>query len=62
MKEITCPYYMSCSFFNIKVMSHHSRNLEEKFCFDAPERCQIYKRKSRGEPVPITLWPIGQVI
>jgi hypothetical protein len=62
MKNINCPYYLTCHFFNIKEMSPHSRYLEDKFCFDVPERCEIYKKKSLGKPVPITLWPMGQVI
>ena len=62
MKEINCPYYLTCHFHNITEMTPNNRYLEEIFCIGVPEKCEIYKRKSFGKPIPITLWPTGQIV
>ena len=60
-KESDCLYQLDCHFYTIKEMTPNSEQLKKLYCYNMPKGCRIYKTKSSGKPVPITLWPTGQL-
>lgn len=59
--ESTCPYRKTCHFYNMHNMSPHLEGLRQRFCIEWPGMCKIYKAKSAGRSMPITLWPHGML-
>ena len=57
-----CMYHLACHFYNIGEMTPSSQVLKERYCMQRPDKCRICQRKSLGKPVPITLWPNGNIL
>jgi hypothetical protein len=59
--ESDCEYRKICHFYNMKNMTQANKRLKELYWIEWPQKCAIYQAKATGKPVPITLWPTGNL-
>ena len=60
-QESDCEYRKTCHFYSMKNMTPNSRKLKGLYCIEWAQKCAIYKAKTGGKPVSITLWPTGKL-